>query len=175
MLPGGQHGASLAGWGWAEGPGECGGAVGGDRLFGADGHRWSVGAVAGGSQRVVLALVDTVSGLIHPPVVVEEEESASAKAAQGLAEGLAQQARQQVRQELTALLHAIIDAPSYEQAEQALARLMAHAFGAGLGKKLNEQLDRLFMHQLQPELRSGTIGGSCGSAPSGFGATSDYA
>jgi transposase-like protein len=164
----------------------------------------------GGSQRVVLALVDTVSGLIHPPVVVEEEESAgawgvlfwrareagldldclggvtsdgaqgllaylrqalswvrhqrcvwhlwrnlgtelaraSARAAQGLAERLAQQARQQVRQELTALLHAIIDAPSYEQAEQALARLMAHAFGAGLGKKLNEQLDRLFMHQL---------------------------
>ena len=32
----------------------------------------------GGSQRVVLALGDTVSGLIHPPVVVEEEESASA-------------------------------------------------------------------------------------------------
>ena len=53
-----------------------------------------------------------------------------------------------MRQELTALLHAIIDAPSYEQAEQALARLMAHASGAGLGKKLNEQLDRLFMYQL---------------------------
>ena len=100
---------------------------------------------------------------------------ASARAAQELAEGLAQQVRQQVRQELTALLHAIIDAPSYEQAEQALARLMAHASGAGLGKKLNEQLDRLFMYQLQPELRSGTIGGSCGSAPSGSGATFDYA
>ena len=107
--------------------------------------------------------------------VHSELARASARAAQGLAEGLAQQARQQVRQGLTALLHAIIDARSYEQAEQALAKLMAHAFWAGLGKKLNEPLDRLFMHQLQPELRSGIMGGSCGSAPSGSGATFDYA
>jgi hypothetical protein len=164
----------------------------------------------GGSKRVVLALVDSVSGLLYPPVVVDGEESASAwrwlfaraeqagldlaqfggltsdgaqgllsylqqtltwvrhqrcvwhlwrnlgpeiaravsRAAKGLAEGAAQQVRLQTRQELEALLHGIIDAHHYERAEEMLAKLLAHPFGAALGKKLNEQLDRLFMHQL---------------------------
>jgi hypothetical protein len=164
----------------------------------------------GGSKRVVLVLVDSVSGLLYPPVVVEGEESASAwhwlfaraqeagldlaefggltsdgaqgllsylqqtltwvrhqrcvwhlwrnlgpeiaravsRAAKGLAEAAAQQVRTQTRQELETLLHGIIDAHYYERAEELLAQLLAHPFGAALGKKLNEQLDRLFMHQL---------------------------
>ena len=44
-----------------------------------------------------------------------------AQAAQGLAEDLAKATQRAVRKELTALLHAVIDAPSYEQAEVALA------------------------------------------------------
>jgi len=73
-----------------------------------------------------------------------------AKAAQGLSKEVAETARRLVREELTALLHAVIDAPSYEQAEQALMRLGQHPLGAQLAKKMNEQLDRLFF-ALLPE------------------------
>jgi len=159
----------------------------------------------GGGQRVVLALVDSVTGLIWGMVVVAEEESAAswralfeqakemgllwqtlsgltsdgalgllsylreafswvhhqrciwhlwrslaadlarsaAQAAQGLAEDLAKTTRQAVRKELTALLHAVVDAPSYEQAELALAQLQAHSCGATLAQKINAQFDRL--------------------------------
>ena len=73
---------------------------------------------------------------------------AVSRAAKGLTESAAQQVRTHTRQELEALLHGIIDAQHYERAEQLLAQLLAHPRGAALGKKLNEQLDRLFMHQL---------------------------
>ena len=165
----------------------------------------------GGGQRVVLTLVDSVTGLIWATVVVVGEESAAswkalferakaagwdwetfhgltsdgaqgllsylrqafswvrhqrcvwhwwrtlaaelakavAQAAQGLAEEVAKAAQQTVRQELTALLHAVVDARSYEQAEQALAQLKGHPFGAPLAKKVNEQLDRLLFRLLE--------------------------
>ena len=175
----------------------------------------------GGIQRVVLALRDSVSGLLWPPVVALEEESAAAwramfsraqeagleiqallgltsDGAQGLlaflreglpwvnqqrcqwhmwrslagdlaravaqgTKGLAGQAKKQaaesLRQELTAFLHGVMDASGYEQAEQALAALRAHAFGAGLWRKLNEQLDRLFVY------RSDAYRGVCRVSP----------
>jgi hypothetical protein len=159
----------------------------------------------GGGKRVVLTLVDNVTGLLWGMVVVAEEESAAswqalfeqakamglawetlngltsdgaqgllsylreafswvhhqrcvwhlwrslaadlaksvAQAAQGLTEELAKATQRAVRKELTTLLHAVIDAPSYEQAEVALAQLKAHAHGAVLARKINEQLDRL--------------------------------
>ena len=174
----------------------CSGQMGTDGL-------WA--RLRGGGKRVVLTLVDSVTGLLWGMVVVAEEESAAswkalfeqaktmglaletlngltsdgaqgllsylreafswvhhqrciwhlwrnlavdlaksvAQAAQGLAEDLAKTTQRAVRQELTALLHAVIDAPSYEQAEAALAQLKAHAHGALLARKVNEQLDRL--------------------------------
>jgi len=79
---------------------------------------------------------------------------AVSRAAKGLTESAAQQVRTHTRQELEALLHGIIDAQHYERAEQ----LLAHPRGAALGKKLNEQLDRLFMHQLPDHRRLKRVG-----------------
>jgi len=75
---------------------------------------------------------------------------AAAQAAEGLAEALAQGVKQQVREELVALLHTVIDATDYEQAEQALAALKAHPWGATLAQKVNEQFDRLLFPLLAP-------------------------
>jgi hypothetical protein len=61
----------------------------------------------GQAQRVVLLVVDSVSGLIYPPVV-----------------------GQQARDELGGLIHQIMDAQSYEQAEAALATLVGHPLDA---------------------------------------------
>jgi len=174
---------------------------------GADGL-WA--RLRGGVQRVVLLLTDSVSGLLFPPVVVKEEESAAAwgqlmaraqqaglklkqlsgltsDGAQGLlaylrqgmawvhqqrchwhlwrnlwgeiarlaraaVEGLAGEAAttraKQVREELTALLHGVLDAPSEQQAEEALAALRAHAQGPSLAQKLWEQFDLLLAYVL---------------------------
>ena len=159
----------------------------------------------GGGKRVVLALVDSVTGVVWGTVVVAGEEMAAswgklferakeigllweqvngltsdgaqgllsylrqalswvhhqrcvwhmwrslakdlaravAEAGKGLAEDVATTVQQAVKRELTALLHAVIDAPSHEQAEQALAQLMVHPWGAPLAQKVNEQFDRL--------------------------------
>lgn len=179
----------------------CSGRMGTDGL-------WA--RLRGGSQRVVLMLRDSISGLLYPPVVVAEEESAAswgalfaraqaaglelqwlrgltsdgargllaylgevlrwvnqqrcvwhvwhnlgralahaaAQAATGLGQQVAPQVREQVRAELEALVHAVLDAPSDLHAEQALARLRLHPWGAALGKTLNGLLDRLFVYRL---------------------------
>jgi transposase-like protein len=163
-----------------------------------------------GSKRAVLLVVDSVSGLLYPPVVAAEEESAAgwgalferakaagldlqtirgltsdgahglmayleqslrgvnqqrcvwhvwrnlkrplgkalAQAVKGLAKQVAQPMQQQLRVELERLIHAVLDAPSYLQAEQELAHLLAHPSGVGLSKILNELLDRLFVYCL---------------------------
>lgn len=70
------------------------------------------------------------------------------QAARGLAEEIAKEVKKQVREELVALLHAVIDAPSYEQAEEALAALQAHPRGQALAQEVNQQFDRLLFHLL---------------------------
>lgn len=174
----------------------CSGQMGTDGL-------WA--RLRGGGKRVVLALVDSVTGVVWGTVVVAGEEMAAswgklfarakeigllweqvngltsdgaqgllsylrqalswvhhqrcvwhmwrslakdlaravAEAGKGLAEDVATTVQQAVKRELTALLHAVIDAPSHEQAEQALAQLMVHPWGAPLAQKVNEQFDRL--------------------------------
>ena len=60
--------------------------------------------------------------------------------------GLEQDSKTEMRSELVGLLHAILDTSSYEAAEAVLQQLRDHRHGAGLAKKLNEQLDRLLYH-----------------------------
>ena len=181
--------------------------IGETQVVGTDGL-WA--KLKGQTERVVLLVVDSVSGLIYPPIVAEGEQSAGAwqrlfeRAAQAgldlaalrgvtsdgaqgvlsyLRRGLAwvqhqrcvwhlwrnlagdlaraastaaadltgeaaKQARKQARNELGGLMHKVMDAESYEQAEAALATLLAHPLGATIGKQLNEQLDRLLVHLL---------------------------
>ena len=161
-------------------------------------------------RRVVLLLVDSVSGLIYPPVVAEGEETAEpwrrlfgrarqagldldavrgvtsdgavglvdylrrslgwvhhqrcvwhvwrnvgkqiARAGRQAAEGLPAEAakpiRRQVRAELRSQVRPILAAQSYVEAEAAVARLQAHAYGAAIGQQLNELLDALRIYQL---------------------------
>ena len=160
--------------------------------------------------RVVLLAVDSVSGLIYPPVVVGDEDSASAweklftraqaagldlqklrglcsdgaqgllaylrrdlfwvlqqrcvwhiwrslsgelaravsQAAHGLADSAAETMRVQVRGELVKLIRGVIDAQAPSAAEAALARLLAHPYGQGLGKQLSQLMDRLLVYQM---------------------------
>lgn len=162
------------------------------------------------TRRVVLLVVDSVSGLVYPPIVAKGEESAGPwqrlferakqagldlnalrgvtsdgaqgllaylrqsipwvqqqrcvwhmwrnvgrtiariadKAAEGLSDEAAAQMRKRVKDELGGFVHQVIDAQDYEQAEAALAQLLAHPFGAPIGQLLNEQLDRLLVHLL---------------------------
>lgn len=161
----------------------------------------------GGAQRVVLILVDYVSGVVWPPVVVEGEDRElgwdhlfmRAKTAglhlaalrgvtsdgssallsylkgalkwvnhqrcvwhlwRGLAElfretlraaipgGSVESAtqRREMRRELTRLVHGVLDAVSYSAAEEALAKLRAHAHGERLAKALTGQLDAALVH-----------------------------
>jgi hypothetical protein len=164
-----------------------------------------------GSQRVLLVLMDSVTGVVWGVKVVAEEESrqgwaalltcaeqgglllselrgltsdgaqgllsylrqalswvhhqrcvwhfwrtlaadlaqAVAKAVTGLAQEAARTLGPQVRAELIALLHAVLDAPSHEQAEQALQQLRVHPWGTRIAQKVNEQFDRLLYHRLE--------------------------
>lgn len=164
----------------------------------------------GGVVWMVLLAADSVSGLLYPPVVVHDEESASAweklftraqaagldvqklrglcsdsdqgllaylrrdlfwvlqkrcvwhiwrnlggelaravsQAAQGLADTTAETVRVQVRGELVKLIRGIIDAQSASAAEAALAQLLAHPYGKGLGKQLTNLMDRLLVYQM---------------------------
>lgn len=160
--------------------------------------------------RVVLMTVDSVSGLIYPPVVARHEERASAweqlfaraqaagldlqhlrgicsdgaqgllaylrrelawvqqqrcvwhiwrgltgelsqavsRAAKGLAEDVAAEVRDMVRGELVKLIRGVINAGDGEAAETALAHLLAHPYGAALGKQLTQLMDRLLVYQM---------------------------
>jgi transposase-like protein len=180
----------------------CSGQMGSDGL-------WA--RLRQGSQRVLLVLMDSVTGVVWAVKVVAEEESREgwaallagaarsglllselrgltsdgaqgllsylrqalswvhhqrcvwhfwrtlaadlARAAAGAVAGLAQETARtvgpQVRAELIALLHAVLDAPSHEQAEQALQTLRAHPWGTGIARKVNEQFDRLLYHRLE--------------------------
>jgi hypothetical protein len=75
-----------------------------------------------------------------------ELAKAASTAAIGLKDEAAEQARKQARTELGKLIHQVIDAESYETAEAALATLLGHPLGGAIGKRLNEQLDRLLVH-----------------------------
>lgn len=160
-----------------------------------------------GARRVVLILVDSVSGLVYPPVVVGSEEEASwkrlferareagldwdalrgvtsdgvngligclmemmawvnhqrcvwhlwrnlggkiawrvSRAATGLAGEAAKVAREEARKILKGLVHGVLDAASYEEAERALAQLVNHPLGMGLGRVLRDHLDAALMH-----------------------------
>jgi transposase-like protein len=178
------------------------------RQMGTDGL-WA--RLRGGVQRVALAVVDCVSGVVWPAVVVEGEEKeegwgqlfqraeeaglnlnalrgvtsdgshglqaylrgsmgwvnhqrcvwhlwrslaqtlkAQVRAAtEGLAEAVVASVSQQVRRELFSLMRAVFNAGSYEQAEVALARLKAHAWGEKLARTMSTNLDAALMH-LQP-------------------------
>lgn len=162
----------------------------------------------GGVKRVVLVLVDSVSGVVWPPVVVAEEGTELAwdhvfmraqkagldldalrglvsdgsrglqgylkgalkwvnhqrcvwhlwfdlrrlfaeetrEATAGLAEKAARVARQRLQRELAGLVRAVLDAGSYQQAEIALAKLEAHAWGAKLAQALKPNLDAALVH-----------------------------
>jgi len=181
--------------------------IGATQEVGSDGL-WA--KLKGGVVRVVLLVADSVSGLLYPPVVVRDEESASAweklfaraqaagldlqklrglcsdgapgllaylrqelvwvlqqrcvwhiwrnlsgelaravsQAVQGLADTAAETMRVTVRGELVKLIRAVIDAPSASVAEAALAQLLAHPYGKGLGKQLTNLMDRLLVYQM---------------------------
>lgn len=160
-----------------------------------------------GGRRVVLALVDYVSGVVWPPVVVQSEDQESAwdhlfmrakraglnlAAVRGLTSdgnsallsyvkgalawinqqrcvwhlwrGLAElfrktareaipgegdvvrDQRQALRRELAQLARAVFNATSYAQAEEALAKLEAHAHGKQLAKAVKANLDAALVH-----------------------------
>jgi transposase-like protein len=69
-----------------------------------------------------------------------------AEAVKDLAEEAAQEMRGELRRELTRLLHSFFDALSYENAEQALAELGAHAGGKALVEWLRPLQDAALMH-----------------------------
>lgn len=64
---------------------------------------------------------------------------------------MARTVRKQVRRELLALIHGVLDAPCYEKAEEALQQLQAHEQGARLAARLDAQLDRLLVYQLEEQ------------------------
>jgi len=177
----------------------CSGEMGTDGL-------WA--RLRGGKKRVVLALVDSVSGVVFPPVVAKDEESAlswrrlfdraklsglnlgelngiTSDGAQGLLSHLrlalgwvhqqrctwhlwrnagvkiarlvkeataglekhqAKETAKRLRKKLGGLVRAIFDAASYEEGEQALAKLAQHCAGAALAQFLNPLLDAILMH-----------------------------
>jgi transposase-like protein len=162
------------------------------------------------TKRVVLLLVDCVTGLVYPPTLAQGEDSAASWAAlfaravvaglglsriNGLvsdgANGLlsylqqtlpwvhqqrckwhlwrsaggriatqvraaivgldgeaAKQMAQQVRDSLGRALHAILDAPSYAEAEEALAKLRLLAWGELLARWLEPLLDAALMYRM---------------------------
>jgi transposase-like protein len=54
----------------------------------------------------------------------------------------------EVRKELGKLIHNVIDAPDYAQAEQAVAQIRLHPFGAQIAQTLNAYLDRIMVYSL---------------------------
>ncbi len=162
----------------------------------------------GGAQRVLLVLVDSVSGVVWPPVVAESEDtelawdhlfmraqkagldldalrgvvSDGSRGLLGYLRGalkwvnhqrcvwhlwfdlrrllveqvreatadqvgsVAQAARRQLRRELAGLVRAVFDASSYAQAETALGKLKAHAWGAKLAQAIAANLDAALVH-----------------------------
>jgi hypothetical protein len=74
---------------------------------------------------------------------------AAAQAAKGLADEAASQAREQAQQLLKSLIRQVLDAPTYDQAEQALVSLMQQPLAEKIAKTLYEHLDRLLLHTLE--------------------------
>ncbi len=161
-------------------------------------------------KKVVLALVDMVTGVIWPPVVVNEEDSELSwgrvfrrarlagldpdqlqgvvsdgakgligylgrvlgwvnhqrcqfhiwrnlsselasrvnEAARGLSGAAAKAAKKKIRAKLAALVRGVLDAPSYGEAEAALAKLKAHQLGGKLATLLEEHLDAAMVYLL---------------------------
>lgn len=73
---------------------------------------------------------------------------AASQAARGLPDEEAKQVREQTRQQLKSLIHQVLDAPTYEQAEQALLRLIELPWAEKIARTLFEYLDRLLLHTL---------------------------
>ena len=109
------------------------------------------GVTSDGAHGLLSFMRSSLSGVHHQRCIwhfwrglAKDLKRAAAQASRGLDKETAQNARQ----ELTSILHGIIDAPSFEQAEKALAQLNMHPQGKALAKKVNEQLDRLLYHLL---------------------------
>ncbi len=71
----------------------------------------------------------------------------AAWAARGALVERGERIRQQVLRELEALVHGVLDAASYVEAEAALQLLLAHQYGAKLGRLLREELDSFVLHR----------------------------
>jgi len=81
----------------------------------------------------------------------------AARAGEGLTGEAARDARERVREELTDLVHQVLDALSFEQAEEALSRLKAHAQGMGLWQVLNERFIQLLTHLMEAHRELGRV------------------
>lgn len=119
MSSGGQHGVSMARWGWGTSASQRDRATGRDRRWAGDGHGWPVGQTGGWGQAV-----------------------------QEVAEPLAQEVREAVRTELTGLVRQIIEAHRYEAAEEPLQTLLAHPHGEAVGKWLSALLGAILVHRI---------------------------
>jgi hypothetical protein len=164
----------------------------------------------GRGKKVVLCLVDSVSGLVFPPVVVDGEESSESweklfmrakeaglkleelrgvasdgakglkgylelglwwvnhqrcvlhlwlslsgelaarvkEGAKGLVGEAAKRIRRQVRKKWVELVRGVLDAPSEQEAQEALARLGAQPLGKGLAQAIAEHLKAALVHLL---------------------------
>ena len=71
------------------------------------------------------------------------------EAATGLAGAAAKAVKKKVRAELVALVRGVLDAPSYAEAEAALAKLKAHQLGGRLATLLEEHLDAAMVYLLE--------------------------
>jgi transposase-like protein len=114
------------------------------------------GLTSDGAQGLLSYLRQTLSWIHHQRCVWHFWRTLAADLAQAVVRAIAGLPREvartlgpQLRGELLALLHAVLDAPSHEQAEQALQRLRAHPWGIVIAQKVNEQFDRLLYHRLE--------------------------
>jgi hypothetical protein len=103
-----------------------------------------IGALVSDGAQGALSFVRSALGWVHHQRCVWHfwRKPLAGELAKAVAE-VAKESQEALRQELRALLQAILNASSYVAAEEALARLAAHAYGARLAQKVNEQFDRL--------------------------------
>lgn len=103
-----------------------------------------IGALVSDGAQGALSFVRSALGWVHHQRCVWHfwRKPLAGELAKAVAE-VAKESQEALRQELGALLQAILNASSYVAAEEALARLAAHAYGARLAQKVNEQFDRL--------------------------------
>ena len=79
------------------------------------------------------------------------------RAAEGLEGEEAETARRRICGELTDLVHEVLDADSFEEAEEALARLHQHPRGTALWKVLNQRFIHLLTHLMDEHRGLGRV------------------